>query len=125
MPQYRDLLLPNTVNQKDEIPHTAELNDTAIPHLKIQITEIPLEKKLSTVSPHFPLHAVEELIEYLGLKHPLIFDVYNLCHNYHSNKLSSFIVSVERHVRVFRNTLQIYRSKKRPFSQGFSVKECD
>ena len=65
------------------------------------------------------------MIEYLGLKHPIIFDVYNLCHNYHSNKLSSFNVSVERHVRVFRNTLQIYRSKKRPFSQGFSVKECD
>ena len=32
-------------------------------------------------------HAVEEVIEYLGLKHPIIFDVYNLCHNYHSNKL--------------------------------------
>ena len=86
--------------------------------------EIPLEKKLSTVSSHFPLHAVEEVMEYLGLKHPIIFDVYSLCHNYHSNKLSSFNVSVERHVRVFRNTLQIYRSKKRPFSQGFSVKEC-
>ena len=118
MLQYRDLLLPNTVNQKEEIPHTAGLNDTAIPHFKIQITEIPLEKKLNTVSAHFPLHAVEE-------KHPIIFDVYNLCHNYRSNKLSSFNVSVERHVRLFRNTLQIYRSKKRPFSQGFSVKECD
>ena len=54
---------------------------------KIQITEIPLEKKLNTVSAHFPLHAVKE-------KHPIIFDVYNLCHNYHSNKLSSFNVSV-------------------------------
>ena len=96
MLQYRDLLLPNTVNQKEEIPHTAGLNDTAIPHFKIQITEIPLEKKLNTVSPHFPLHAVEEVIEYLGLKHPIILDVYNLCHNYHSNKLSSFNVSVER-----------------------------
>ena len=86
----KDLLLPNTVNQKEEIPHTAELNDSAIP----QITEIPLEKKLNTVSPHFPLHAVEEVIEYLGLKYPIIFDVYNLCHNYHSNKLSFFNVSV-------------------------------
>ena len=45
----KDLLLPNTVNQKEEIPHTAGLNDTAIPHFKIQITEIPLEKKLNTV----------------------------------------------------------------------------
>ena len=67
----KDLLLPNTVNQKDEIPHTAGLNDTPIPHFKIQITEIPLEKKLNAVSPHFSLHAVEEVMEYLGLKHPL------------------------------------------------------
>ena len=101
------------------------LNDTAIPNFKIQITEIPLEKKLNTVSPHFPLHAVEEVIEHLGLRHPIIFDVYNFCHYYHSNKLLSFNVSVERHVQVFRNTIQIYRSKKRPFSQGFSIKECD
>ena len=63
----KDLLLPNTVNQKDEIPHTAGLNDTAIPYFKIQITEITLEKKLNTVRPHFPLHAVEEVIENLGL----------------------------------------------------------
>ena len=32
---------------------------------------MPLEKKLNTVSAHFPLHAVEEVIEYLGLKHPI------------------------------------------------------
>ena len=53
--QYRntvkDLLLSNTVSQKDEKLHTARLNDTAIPHIKIKITEIPLEKK-----PHVPLH---------------------------------------------------------------------
>ena len=70
---------------------------------------MPLEKKLNTVSPHFPLHAVKEVMEYLGLKHPIIFDVYNLCHNYHSNKLSSFNVSVERHVRAskYLTNLQI------------------
>ena len=101
------------------------MNSTAIPHFKIQITEIPLEKKLNTVSPHFPLHAVEEVIEYLGLKHPIclmftIFVIIITATNFHF-----FNVSVERHVRVCRNTLQIYRSKKRPFSQGFSVKECD
>ena len=53
-----DLLLPNTVSQKDEKPHTAGLDDTAIPHIKIQITEIPLEKKAqyrNTVNPHVPL----------------------------------------------------------------------
>ena len=46
-----DLLLPNTVNEKDEKPHTAGLDDTAIPHIKIKITEIPLEKKLNTAIP--------------------------------------------------------------------------
>ena len=44
----KDLLLPNTVNQKDEKPHTAGLDDTAILHIEIKITEIPLEKKLNT-----------------------------------------------------------------------------
>ena len=51
----KDLLLPNTVNQRDEKPYTAGLDDTAIPHLKIKITEIPLENKLNTVNPHVPL----------------------------------------------------------------------
>ena len=51
----KDLLLPNTVNQKDEKPYTAGLDDTAIPHIKIKITEIPLENKLNTVNPHVPL----------------------------------------------------------------------
>ena len=54
----KDLLLPNIVNQKDERSHTAGLDDTAIAHIKIQITEIPLEKKAqyrSTVNPHVPL----------------------------------------------------------------------
>ena len=41
----KNLLLPNTVSQKDEKAHTAGLNDTAIPYFKIKITEIPLEKK--------------------------------------------------------------------------------
>ena len=55
--QYRntmkDLLLLNTVSQKDEKPHTGTLglDDTAMPHIKIQITEIPLEKKLNTAIP--------------------------------------------------------------------------
>ena len=53
--QYRntvkDLLLQNTVSQKDEKPHTAGLDDTATPHIKIQITKISLEKKLNTAIP--------------------------------------------------------------------------
>ena len=47
----KDLLLPNTVRQKDEKPHTAGLDDTAIPPIKIKITEIPLERKLNTAIP--------------------------------------------------------------------------
>ena len=47
----KDLLLPNTVRQKDEKLHTAGLDDTAIPHIKIKITEIPLERKLNTAIP--------------------------------------------------------------------------
>ena len=47
----KDLPLPNTVNQKDEQPHTAGLDDNAIPHIEIKITEIPLEKKFNTAIP--------------------------------------------------------------------------
>ena len=37
----KDLPLPNTVNKKDERPHTpAGLDDTATPHIKIKITAI-------------------------------------------------------------------------------------
>ena len=41
----KDLLLPNTVNQKDEKPHTAGLDDTAMPRIKIKITETDRLKK--------------------------------------------------------------------------------
>ena len=46
-----DLLLPNTVKEKDQKPHTAGLDDTVVPHINIKITEIPLEKKLNTAIP--------------------------------------------------------------------------
>ena len=52
-----NLISPNTVSQNDEKPHTAELDDTAIPHVKIKIIEIPHEKKPNTANPHVPLHA--------------------------------------------------------------------
>ena len=38
----KDLLLPNSVSQKNEKPNTAGLDDTAIPFIKI--TELPHEK---------------------------------------------------------------------------------
>ena len=41
----KDLLLPTTFSQTDEKPHTLGLDDTAIPHINIKITEIRLEKK--------------------------------------------------------------------------------
>ena len=50
-----NLISPNTVSQNDEKPHTAELDDTAIPHVKIKITEIPHEKKPNTVNPYVPV----------------------------------------------------------------------
>ena len=39
-----NLISPNTVSQNDEKPYTAELDDTAITYVKIEITEIPHEK---------------------------------------------------------------------------------
>ena len=51
----KDLLLPNTVSQKDKKPHTAGLEDIAIPHIKIKIAEIPLEKKKQTLIPKIPM----------------------------------------------------------------------
>ena len=44
----KDLILRSTLSQKDEKPHTAGLDDTAIPDIKIKMTEIPPEKKLKT-----------------------------------------------------------------------------
>ena len=40
-----------TEYEKDEKPNTAGLDDTAIQHINIKITEMPLEKKLSTAVP--------------------------------------------------------------------------
>ena len=57
----RIVISPNTVSQNDEKPHTAELDDPAIPHVKIKITEIPHEKKAqyrNTVNPHVPLKII-------------------------------------------------------------------
>lgn len=42
--QYSDLLLANTVSQKDEKKHTGGLDDSAILHIKIKIITILLEK---------------------------------------------------------------------------------
>ena len=49
-----NLISPNTVSQNDEKTHTAGLDDTAIAHVKIKITEIPGEKKPNTVKPPCP-----------------------------------------------------------------------
>ena len=59
----KDLLLPNTVNQKDKEPHTARLDNTAILHIKIKITEIPLEKRLIPQYPMPPLINVMENLD--------------------------------------------------------------
>ena len=44
-------LIPNTVSQKDEKSHTTGLDDTAILHIKIKVTEMSLRKKLNTAIP--------------------------------------------------------------------------
>ena len=46
-----NLISPNTVSQNDEKPHTAELDDTQIPHVKSKITEIPHVKSKITEIP--------------------------------------------------------------------------
>ena len=56
----KDLVLrPNAVSQKDEKPHTAGLDDTAIPHVKINGIEIRMKKSQSiyrnTVNFNVPL----------------------------------------------------------------------
>ena len=52
-----NLISPNTVSQNDEKPHTPELDNTSIPHVKIKITEIPHEKRPNTVNLHVPFIA--------------------------------------------------------------------
>ena len=51
-------LIPNTVIQKDKKSHTTGLDDTAILHIKIKVTEMSLKKKAqyrNTLNPHVPL----------------------------------------------------------------------
>ena len=51
-------LTPNTISQKDKKSHTTGLDDTAILHIKIKVTEMSLKKKAqyrSTLNPHVPL----------------------------------------------------------------------
>ena len=53
--------IPLPRRMKNRIPR-ARLDDTAIPHTKIKITEIPLEKKAqyrNTVNPHVPLTCLQ------------------------------------------------------------------
>ena len=49
VPQYREGSSFTEYRKKDEKPDTVGLDDTAIPHIKINITEITLEKMLNTV----------------------------------------------------------------------------
>ena len=58
-----DLLLPNTVSQKDKKPHTAGL-DTAIPHVKNSITELSPSLRHESDDLHFSLSYCDLLIIY-------------------------------------------------------------
>ena len=46
----KDLLLLITVSKEDEKPHTTGPYDTAILHMKIEVTKMPLEKHVWHVS---------------------------------------------------------------------------
>ena len=72
-------------------------------------------------------HAVEEVIENLGLKHPIIFDVYDVCHYYHSNKLPSFNVSMLKDMCEYFEIPYKSRDLKRDLLAKVSelVKECE
>ena len=50
----KDLLLPNTVNQKDEKLYTAGLDDTAILHINIKLPKYR-KNKLNTAIPLIPM----------------------------------------------------------------------
>ena len=66
----KDLLLPNTVNQKDEKLYTAGLDDTAILHINIKLpkyrlktSSIPQYRK-STCPPHLDSGSVNKQQHY-------------------------------------------------------------
>ena len=52
--KVKDLLSPNTVSQKHKKLHATGLDDTAIPHIKIKITDIPFEKNAQYSKPPCP-----------------------------------------------------------------------
>ena len=51
----KEFPLPDTLAQKKKKTHAAVLNDTAILHIRIQITKIAHWKKLNTINPHVPV----------------------------------------------------------------------
>ena len=67
------------------------------------------------------------MIENLGLKHPIIFDVYNVCLYYHSNKLPPFNVSMLKDMYGYFEIPYKSRDLKRDLLAKVSelVKECE
>ena len=66
-------LLQSTVSQKDEKPQNAGLDDTAIPHIKIKITEIPRGKMFNTTILYTPMSLSTEFWSFtndMSLKRP-------------------------------------------------------
>ncbi|KAK3745380.1 hypothetical protein QZH41_001418 [Actinostola sp. cb2023] len=72
------------------------------------------------------LAEVSEVIEKVGLTHPIVYDVYNICQYYHSNKISSFNVNMLRDMcRHFQITFKFRDLKKDLVSKVADlVKEC-
>ena len=69
---------------------------------------------------------VEEVMDNLGLKHPIVFDVYNVCQHYHNNELSSFNVNTLRDMcRHFEIPFKYRNPKKELIAKVANlVKEC-
>ena len=70
--------------------------------------------------------AVEEVMENVALKHPIVFDAYNVCEYFHNNKLLSFNVNMLRDIcRHFQISFK-HRDVKRELLAKVSalVKDC-
>lgn len=69
---------------------------------------------------------VEEVMDNLGLKHPIVFDVYNVCQHYHNNELSSFNVNTLRDMcRHFEIPFKYRNPQKELIAKVANlVKEC-
>ena len=61
-------------------------------------TPLSAEDEEEEINEQERYEALEEVLELLGVKHPIVYDVYDLCKYYEDNLLSSFNVSMLRDI---------------------------